>query len=380
MNHELRRLLTTCRGADARAAIGRLRALGIETVAGFGTADAECAWVEAADYSAWLGDGPEPWRDAGRVVSAAMDAGCDGIFPGSGAAAAELDLVSVATAANLAVIGVDPSRAADVLDRGRAFALARRAGLQIPPHEVVGPEDDEIAAAARVGIPLQVGRLTGATERAVDGFDALTGALSEVGRPAVLVHAAPAEAEALAVVVGERGGRAWSLGVLRTTGGVTWLDPAEGPAADAASRWVSALGLVGVAVVRVWETPDGSAWLVAITPRLPRAYALVERVYGVDLFDLQLRLSTAGATGWAAAPRPSTFGASAEVLAASAGRVAAITVPPEGVAQVDPGDAVARGDVLARVVCVGHDLAAARAELLSAVGRVVVSGGVAASG
>ncbi|MEQ1505082.1 MAG: biotin carboxylase N-terminal domain-containing protein [Myxococcota bacterium] len=156
MTPDLRRVLVACRGPLARRLIRAYRARGIETVAAFADADAEAPYVTEADYDAYLGEGPadRAWRDTGRLIAAAMDAGCDGIHAGTGPSASALGLHAAAAAANVTVIGPEPNRVADTLDRVRLFARARAVELPVPPIEVVGPGEEWIEVGARIGVPL----------------------------------------------------------------------------------------------------------------------------------------------------------------------------------------------------------------------------------
>ncbi|MEZ4239276.1 MAG: 30S ribosome-binding factor RbfA [Myxococcota bacterium] len=302
---DVRRILVAARGALGRTLIARYRARGIESVAAFAEADAETPYVEEADFDAFLGAGPAPvrWADPVHLIELAMDAGCDAIHPGRGPTAGAVALYATAATANVLVIGLDPRRAVEALEPARILARARGAGLAVPPAEGVGPDDDGIAAAARVGVPLRVLGAGGGREARVDGYDALPSALAEVrgaGQGAVLVHDVPGDETLDVVVVGDAG-EVVPLGVIATSGGIArYPSDAGADLVAPVARLCGEIGLQGVATVRFRLAADGSAWWWGLRPVQPPAAALVEAVQGVDLVQAELATATGQSLGWAA--------------------------------------------------------------------------------
>lgn len=386
---DVRRMLVAARGPLAMRLIRAYRARGIETVAAFTEREAEAAYVEAADYDAFLGEGhpDEVWADPVRAVAAAMDAGCDGIHPGRGPLARDLELYAGATAANLLVVGLDPRRAADVLDAVRFGARLRASSLKVPPWEVVGAGDDGIDAAARVGVPLVASPVHGGLGVRVDGFDALAPALAAVrargGDGRVVLGHAVGEAQVLdAVIVGDKAG-VTGLGVIATADGVaTYRATGWQAQLDAAAQLAREVGFVGVGSARFAVGPRGTPWFVGLRAHLPAAYALVELVEGVDLVDAELTTASRQPLGWDAPTEPpSRVGCGARIAATGAGTVVAVDVPPnapERVCEVGcaVGEAVSPDDEagLVSVACVGADPASARGALVGALAAVRVEG------
>lgn len=307
VSERLQRVLVAGRGPVALRLVQGLRRTGVETVAAWSDADAEAPYVEQADFDAWLGAGEAlaVWRDAARLVAAAMDAGCDALHLGAGPAAAELDVVAAATAANLAVIGVEPNKAAELLDQQRVLGRARRIGLFVPPWEAVADGEDGIAAAARVGMPLVAASAAGGYRERIDGFDGLTGAVERVraagAGPCLFLHAG-AGTDVEVVVVRERAGRTMSLGPLVSRGPAVELAPGAGSVALAPARaWAEDVGFVGVGVAR-FRVLEDTPWFVGFGPHLPEALGVVEAVYGIDLAEAQLQLTASGSCPWAGGP------------------------------------------------------------------------------
>ena len=161
---DVRRVLVCARGALAPRLIRSYRDLGLETVIAFGPAEASASYIEEADFEAWLGEEPSAWSDASRAVSAALDAGCDGIHPGYSALACSLDLCSIAVASYLGVIGIDAPRAGELLDAARVRAKVHSTGTLLAP-EAPDSDDPEVAvvvAADRHGTIVTLGGLLGA--------------------------------------------------------------------------------------------------------------------------------------------------------------------------------------------------------------------------
>lgn len=307
----LARVLIAARGALARRLLAFYRKERLETVAAFSEADADATWVGDADYDAYLGGrtAAETYLDPSRVVSAAMDAGCEALHPGAGRLAGRLDLISLATSANLVVLGVDASRAAELIDQVRLLARARKLGLPtLPASERLGPDADGIEAAARIGLPLMVKAAHGGVRRRVTSFDGLGPALASAREEATRVAGDAElylELEAVGarrvttVLVGDRRGRCIHLGETDGTlgdGSRAWVEemgvgllPAElhRVLGAHAVRLAVDVGLAGVGFVRWAVADDGRYWVLGLSSRLPAGYALVEAVQGIDLIEAQ---------------------------------------------------------------------------------------------
>ncbi len=296
----VRRVLVACRGEVARRVIAALHRRDLETVAVFSADDPEAEWLSLATYDAYLGDSylgdGDPaavWREPRRFVEAAMDAGCEAIHLGDEPVGDDLNLYAAAAEANVGVIGTDPRRIAEVLDRARLSSRARQAHLPVVPRsDPLAPDADGVEAAAKLGVPLWVGVTDVPGGERIDAFDALPAALARARTRGVpLLEARVPAAATLGVVFA-----ADSHGAIRHVG-TTRRDPSgvavvEPPAAVLAGseRLLRESGFVGLGRARWLVTADGTAWFDRVSPRLTASVAPIEAATGADLVALQLAI------------------------------------------------------------------------------------------
>jgi acetyl/propionyl-CoA carboxylase alpha subunit len=331
---DVRRVLLAARGELAPRLIRSYHAAGLETVIAFASTEASAPYVEEADFDVWIGEGEAAWGDASRVVSAALDAGCDGIHPGMGPLARSLELCSLATASNVGLIGIDAPRGAELLDKDRLHARLRSHKISLAADKAEPlPDDVEVVVVA-------------------DRHNTVVGLGGFVGHE--LVEMGP--------------------------------DTASPAAAAAAERVVRALGYVGVGTVvfrNPAKEPDPSTpSFVCFVPNMPRAFALVELVHGIDLIDAQLRVALGDRLGWSPADAAGLdrTGVIAWLSAASDGVVSSISVPSAADGRtellVGPGvELVPGADRVLAVVCArAKERAAARAALHDVLQRTSVTG------
>lgn len=393
----LRRILVTRPGELARRLCRLYRSLGIESVAAFSIAEADAAWVGDADFDAYLGDGEADavWSDPARLVAAAMDAGCEAIHPGHGRLAEGLDLYAAAAAANVAVIGSDVRRVAEVLDRARLHARARRLGIPLLPASDPLPSDaDGIEEAARIGVPLYVRAVHGPAHARADDFAALGAALAAVrsADPSVVLEKALDRGRRIGTVLAaDAHGTAVHLGELVTVPGGEQMGPDVLPAelhrqlGEWSVRLARESGVVGVARVRWLLAPDGRPFLLGLAPRLPLAYDLCEAVQGIDLVHAQHVASVGGSLAdWSQsdAAALSRHGVQVRVLhRGGAGAIGALELPAAGedlgvVTSYAEGEPVPAGAdrVLAKLTATGPDADACRRRLRAALAATRVEG------
>ncbi|MCA9494142.1 MAG: hypothetical protein KC621_29645 [Myxococcales bacterium] len=383
----LERALIATRRPLASRLIRLFRDRGVETVAAFSEAEAEAPWLDDADYDAYLGDGPSEkvWREPQRLVSAAMDAGCDVIHTGTEAVTDALDLWSAASAANVGVIGGEPRRMVEVLDRSRWAAHARHQDLPVLPiSDPLGASADGIAEAARIGVPLYVKALHGPWSRRVDGFDDLAGALAAIREqdPNVVLERAADGTRRLGVVVAaDQHGRVTRLatisneghGLRAVAGAGTVLPPEVSEVVEeGTSRLIRETGFVGVGRARWILTRDGSPWLLSFSPRLPTAFELVELATGIDLLALQLDLTLGRPAPASASARPAVQAR----CSATADGIVTRNQWGRGRVQVlaEPGSHVVAGDPLAVVTVSADDASGAWRGLAEALSSASLGG------
>ena len=168
----MKRVLVANRGAIARRILRFYRETDedVETVSVFHEPDVEQPWVDEADYAVYLnGDEmDETYLNPQRVISSAMDAGCDAIHTGFGLLTEHAVFHDLAGRTNLEVIGVDPKLLRVVQDRDEVHRLARKMRIAVIPATGDLPDDGNVGElAARVGYPLFVKASAGGSVRRV---------------------------------------------------------------------------------------------------------------------------------------------------------------------------------------------------------------------
>lgn len=289
----VRRVLVACRGPLARRIFRLLEKRDLETVAVFAADEAEADWLETATYDAYLGDGPTElvWREPRRFVEAAMDAGCEAVHVGDEAVGDDLNLYAIAAEANVGVLGTEPRRISEVLDRARLSSRARQAHLAVVPRSDPIPADsDGVEAAARLGLPLVVGVTDIAGGERIDAFDALPAALARARARGIPLLERAVDSVSLGVVYAvDAFGTARLLGATRRDpgGAVVVVEPPEAVRAGT-ERLLRETGFVGLARARWWLAAGGTAWFDGISPRLSASVGPLEAATGQDLVALQI--------------------------------------------------------------------------------------------
>jgi len=333
------RVLIASRGEMARRLIRFFKERDIETVSVFSEVDVEGPWVEEADYDMYLNGRTvdDTYMHPRRIVSAAMDAGCDAIHPGCNFLAERPELFDIAIAANIPVIGADPKALMRVQDRMGLRAAASELGIPlIPASDVIPEAEDGIAAGAQLGFPLFVKSVAAGIFRVVNSQEELPSAMAamrdlsqklEGDRRVYLERAVGRMRHIGTVVVGDHHGATAFLG--HTDGSIkanyhTWIEEMGTEVVggdlperlgDAAVYLSQKLGWTGVGRVSWALTPDGGWYLLGFSCRLTSGFSLVEQVYGIDLISTQMRVCTGNPLDWdGMASQPNKFGLQLRIL------------------------------------------------------------------
>jgi acetyl/propionyl-CoA carboxylase alpha subunit len=373
----IQRVLVACRGEAGASVARRLEAAGVEAVVIYTDEDAEEPWLDQVSYAARIAtdDGSDPYRDGLRLVSAALDGGCDAVHAGFSAMATNAEFSHMTANVGLAWIGAPPPVLEACADRVELRRLAREAGF--PTVQTSPPLDTPADAApwlARLGAPVRIAavRRDAPTPAAILADVAAAPAVLErlAGAPYVVERAVRPARHVVLAVLGDGAGNVIHLGdhecSLTLQGRVRVREsPAPGlddalrtRLEDAALRLARGVRLVGVGAVEFLVGPDGQWWFHDLCPALFDGYTLHEEIYGLDLVHAQVRLASGETLGWSQAEITSA-GCGIELLlcATDAGTLEAFELP-EGVsasttrdvgATVDP----ARDPLLARLTVGG---------------------------
>jgi acetyl-CoA carboxylase biotin carboxylase subunit len=159
------KILVANRGEIAVRIIRACKELNIKTVAVYSEADANSMHVQMADEAICIGKSPssESYLRIDRIISAAEIADVDAIHAGYGFLSENAHFADVCESCNIRFIGPS-SRAMNALeDKAVSRALAKKAGVPIPPGSegVVENEQQAKEIAKRIGYPVMIKAIAG---------------------------------------------------------------------------------------------------------------------------------------------------------------------------------------------------------------------------
>lgn len=159
------KVLVANRGEIAVRVIRACKELNIRTVAVYSEVDANSMHVQLADEAICIGKAPssESYLRIDRLISAAEIADVDAIHPGYGFLSENAHFADICENCNIRFIGPS-SRAMNALEnKAVSRALAKKAGVPVPPGSdgVVENEQDALATAKKIGYPVMIKAIAG---------------------------------------------------------------------------------------------------------------------------------------------------------------------------------------------------------------------------
>lgn len=153
-----KRILIANRGEIARRIARTCQRLGIEYVAVHSIADASAAHLRGAIQTVCLGTGAaaDSYLNAGKLLQAARDTGCEAVHPGYGFLSENNEFAASVESAGMAFIGPSPTTIAALGDKARAKALMRAAGVPVVPGTDEASDDPATIAALARAIELPI--------------------------------------------------------------------------------------------------------------------------------------------------------------------------------------------------------------------------------
>ena len=154
------KILIANRGEIALRILRACKELGIATVAVHSTADADAMHVRLSDESVCIG--PPPSKDSYLNVPALLAAceitGADAVHPGYGFLSENARFAEILAEHNLHFIGPKAEHIRLMGDKIEAKKTARKLGIPVVPGSdgAVGPDDDAMAIARKIGFPVLV--------------------------------------------------------------------------------------------------------------------------------------------------------------------------------------------------------------------------------
>ena len=184
-----KRVLIANRGEIAVRVIRACRELGIETVAVYSDADRSALHVQYADHAYPIGPAPssESYLVIEKILDVAKQSGADAIHPGYGFLSERAPFSRACGEAGITFIGPQPEAIEKMGDKVTARAIMQEANVPVVPGtDVLGDEDDVIAAAEKIGFPVMFKASAGGggkgmrlVEKKEDALSALRGVRSE---------------------------------------------------------------------------------------------------------------------------------------------------------------------------------------------------------
>ncbi len=155
----LKKVLVANRGEIAVRVLRACRELGLTTVAVYSDVDRNALHVRYADEAYPIGPAParESYLRIDHIIEVAKRSGADAIHPGYGFLAEQAGFARACRNAGLIFVGPSPETLAMAGDKAAARRIMRAAGVPIiegTDEEL--SDDDLVAAAHRIGLPLKI--------------------------------------------------------------------------------------------------------------------------------------------------------------------------------------------------------------------------------
>lgn len=300
------------RGVIAVRTIRTLRDLGIRAVVGYSECDSTSLAVRMADEARRLGPAPSSmsYLCPGRVVQAALDTGCDAVFPGYGFLAESADFADCCEDAGLAFIGPPAAVLRRLAQKDSARRILREAGFKVLPgiEGVTSPQKIQ-EFGELVGYPLLIKPVAGCGGMGTVRVDVPCEILTSLahsrsvaniafGDDAVCVEKLLEGASSISVqFLADCHGNAVHLGereesIQRNYGKL--LDEAPSCRVDADTRAamgtkvasaMSKMGYVTAGTVEFLRDRTGEMYAIEVNPRIQVEHVVTEMVTRVDIIE-----------------------------------------------------------------------------------------------
>lgn len=390
MQRVIQRVLVACRGEEGAAVARRIEAAGYEAVALYADADASDAWLDEVAYAVRIAtDEGDPYADGLKIVSAALDAGCDAVHPGTAPIALSPEVAHIVMNVGLAWIGTPPAGLEACADRAAVRAKAKELAIPVVASSPPLSEASEVEAwIAKLGGDVRVAS-TRRVGPAWTGGEPLAAGLARLGGPVVVERRLAHARHVVVGIVGDAGGHVLLLGDherslaregrvrVRESPAPALDERARARIAEAVPKLCAALGVSGVAAVEVLVGEDGRWWLHDVVPGLFPGFALHEEVYGLEVVHAQVRLAAGETLGWTQDEiRPAGCGIALTLVATGPGEIERLELPEGASTARGEGGVIdpARDPVLARLVIGGPMRHALLVRAHAALEGVVVEG------
>jgi acetyl-CoA carboxylase biotin carboxylase subunit len=421
MSRSLKKILIANRGEIAVRIAQTLRALQIESVAVYSTADRSSPHVQACDHAVCIGPGPaaQSYLQAEKLIAVALAAGCDAVHPGYGFLSENADFAEAVAAAGMVFIGPPAAAIRLMGNKTRARQAMQEACVPCVPGsegDLPGGTAGEAAAAAlaqKFGYPVMLKAAAGGGGKGMR----LVHSHAQLGK---MLRAAASEAQNAfgdASVYLEKAivaPRHVEIQIFSDAQGQTYflgerecsmqrrhqkvLEECPSPMLDpelrrrmgeVACRAAQAVQYRGAGTVEFLVDAEKKFYFLEMNTRLQVEHAVTEAVYGLDLVAAQVQVAQGESLPWTQAScQPRGHAIEARIYAEDPSRnflpcpgfLKSLTLPHGPGIRVDCGVApyseVPRyyDPMMAKIICWGETREQARQRLLGALQQTHFAG------
>ncbi|MEH0019003.1 MAG: acetyl/propionyl/methylcrotonyl-CoA carboxylase subunit alpha [Desulfobacter sp.] len=411
------KVLIANRGEIAVRIIRTCKRLGIATVAVYSDADSRSLHRQLADEAVHIGSAParESYLDSEKIISAALNTGCQAVHPGYGFLSENARFARALTAEGLVFIGPPPDAIAVMGDKIASKELAVKAGVPVIPGHVDALKDEEeaLSVADSIGYPVLLKPAAGGGGkgmRIVETPDQMSEALASsrqetlkafgdnrifmeryIQQPRHVEIQVLADAHGNVVFLGER-----ECSIQRRYQKIIEESPSPAVSGELRRRMGAAAcdlarkaGYTNAGTVEYVLDANGGFYFLEMNTRLQVEHPVTEMVTGLDLVEQQLRVASGSplpfgqddvkVEGWAIEARICAEDPARGFMPAT-GMITRYAEPRGPSVRVDSGVAtgskigVYYDSMVAKAICYGKDREAARTGLVQALNGYHIEG------
>ena len=316
-----KRILIANRGEIACRVIRTARRMGIATVAGYSTADADALHVAMADEAVCIGPPPaaQSYLDIEAIVAACRATGAEAVHPGYGFLSERAAFAVALEAAGITFIGPNPRAIEAMGDKITSKKLAAEAGVSTVPGHLgtIASAEEAVRIADAIGYPVMIKasaggggkgmRIANRADEVAEGFArSRSEAQSSFGDDRIFIEKFIENPRHIEIqVLGDKHGTIVHLGerecsIQRRNQKV--VEEAPSPLLDQATRQAMgeqavalarAVGYDSAGTVEFVAGQDKSFYFLEMNTRLQVEHPVTELVTGIDLVE-QMILAASG--------------------------------------------------------------------------------------
>ncbi len=411
------KILISNRGEIAVRIIRTCKRLGIRTVAVYSDADSRSLHRQLADEAVYIGEpqARQSYLNTERIMSAALSTNCHAVHPGYGFLSENSQFAETVESAGLTFIGPPAEVIAAMGNKIASKELAVKAGVAVIPGHMTALNglDEALAASEIIGYPVLLKPAAGGGGkgmRIVRGPEEMQAALAScsqetskafgdsrvfierfIEQPRHVEIQVLADAHGNVIHLGER-----ECSIQRRYQKIIEESPSTAVSGDlrrrmghAACHLARKAGYVNAGTVEFLLDAQGSFYFLEMNTRLQVEHPVTERVTGLDLVELQLKIAAgeplpfdqSGVVfdGWAMEARICAEDPARKFMP-STGMITRYAEPRGDNVRVDSGVTtgswigVYYDSMLAKVICHGKDREEARIGLVEALNGCHIEG------